>query len=67
MYGAGRYIGIILGHGRKEAFIHCTSPTGGSPLIPTVEPLLKSIKSGRISLQEGIKSSSLIVRLRDSS
>ena len=61
-YGAERCISVLLGHGKKEAFIHCTSPTVGSPLIPPVEPLLKNIKRGRISLQERIKGGSLMVR-----
>ena len=61
-YGAERYISVLLGHGKKEAFRHFTSPTVGSPLISPVEPLLKNIKRGRISLQERIKGGSLMVR-----
>ena len=53
---------VLLGHGKKEAFRHFTSPTVGSPLIPPVEPLLKNIKRGRISLQERIKGGILMVR-----
>ena len=61
-YGAERCISVLLGHDKKEAFTHCTSPTVGSPLIAPVEPLLKNIEKGRISLQERIKGGSLMVR-----